>query len=195
METVPSFAGKTDLACSNQLRRAKGPSQRIEEVLTADALALGNDPIEAHMHDVLYPGCKCRISENGCIDPSECQIEHKLFRIPILNRWCDQSTCRIRGGGELLLWSGWARPAAMKLLGRHPTVEQTRNLVRNSHPRTLHVRWRYDFIERVDTNLGTVVIDLNSNQYLGKRAKLHLPLLNPTTRFGQHTLYQATETE
>lgn len=188
-DIVPSFNGTTALACANQLRRARGPPQSLAEVLTADTLALNDGNITVHMLPTLYPGCACRLSENGCIDPSGCQSDHSLFRIPMLNRWCDQTTCRVRGGGYLLLWSGWARPAAMKLLGRHPTLAQVANLVVHSHPRTLHTAWRYDFTRRRDETLNVDVIDISSNQYGGVRGKHYLKDGNPAIRFGQHSLY------
>jgi hypothetical protein len=188
MEHVPSFTGATQLGCQAQLIRARGPPQSIAEVLQADLLALNDEPIDTHMLPIVYSGCGCRISENGCIDPSECRISHPLFRIPILSRWCDQTTCRLRGGGALLLWSGWARPSVMKILGRFPTVDQALWLISRSHPRTLHVRWRYQYIPRHDEELNSTVIDLFSNQHNGERANKHLRTLNPASRFGQHGL-------
>jgi len=188
MEVIESFTGVSQIACRNQLLRARGPAQTIADILLLDGLALNNEPLTEHMSDIFYGGCGCKISENGCIDPSECRISHKLYRIPTINRWCDATTSHMRGAGALLLWSGWARPSAMKLLGRHPTVDQVTHLISNSHPRTLHTSWRYQFSLRHDPQLQTNVLDISSNKNRGERAKTYLRTINPAVRFGQHNI-------
>lgn len=194
MEIVPTYTGASDTSCQAQLARSRGPAQTIDEIFMADSLALNDSDIKNHVADVHYSGCGCRISENGCIDPSECRAAHTLYRVPVINRWCDQTTCQLRGAGALILWSGSARPAVLKILGRHPTVEQVIWLIQRSHPKILHSRWKFDFTTRMDEDLNEVVIDVHSNQLRGYRASTRLRVLNPTMRFGQHSTLKTNDT-
>jgi len=183
---VHRFNGVTSIGCKAQLARARSGSQSILEVLAADALSIGDD-VREHIEPVSPSACMCRISENGCIDPSECLVSHKLYSIPIITRWCDETTCRIRGGGPLILWSGWARPAAMKLLGRYASNGRVRSLVSRSHPRTLHTRLRFSLSSRHDPEINQLVMDIRSNKK-GEKGFILLRNMNSRIRFGQHTL-------
>lgn len=187
-ETVPVFRGNKPNGCKWQVSRARNGVQTIADVLHADALLLDEIKLENMIrpqHDV---GCDCRIAENGLIDKSLCRKIHVLYPIPFLARWCDVTTCRLRGGGHLLYWSGWARPSVVALLGRHPTREQVAHLIARSDKSVHHAKFKFSHTPRFDDQLSMLVYDVRSDFRNGMQGIKWLRSGPPESRFGQHSL-------
>jgi hypothetical protein len=133
MSTISPFTKATANGCAAQVQRAKHCSQLVSEIVQHESGLSVNVNAPA-----LHAACGCRIAENGCLDVSLCHVTHPLHAVPFLERWCDVSTCLVQGGGHLIAWSGWARPAVLKLLGRYPRVGDVRGVLEKTHRSVSH---------------------------------------------------------
>nr|WON42280.1 hypothetical protein [Actinidia fungus negative-stranded RNA virus 2] len=121
--------------CANQVARASVPVDLIQLKESEAAITTPTSFTDAS------PTCKCRISENGCIDCCECPDGHALFQIPVLSRWNWAIVDCMRGVSFLYGWSGWAAPSVLKLTGRWPTVQTIRHIWTRTHRRLKHNNW------------------------------------------------------
>lgn len=187
---IPRFTGTRALGCSIQVERARSSDTSVFLVKDADSKALEARSLIATVSPEMFTGCRCRIAENGCIDPSECPVTHLKIPIPVITRWCDATTSLIQGAGHLVFWSGWARPAVLSITARFPTVNQVRALLARSDQRTTHVNFRFDYRIRTDAETGLIVVDVSPKAHSEKafyKVKDLLNALPGARRFGQHS--------
>jgi hypothetical protein len=121
MTRLELYVGPNPLGCRLQVHRAKTEYQEIEQLANSESTILMPMSWASYPSSTSGDNCRCRISENGCIDPSLCIAEHGSSAIPHLNRWCGMSVDQMSGVTYLHFFSGWGMPGAMKLLGRWPT--------------------------------------------------------------------------
>jgi len=124
--------------CEAQQKRAK-QGVNLAELEASEASVPVPDDFDQvpDLHATL--ACECTISENGCIDPSLCLVEHSLAAIPAITRWNFHSAERIVGGCQQVGWSGWAHPAVMKILGRFPTNRGIQHVMARTHKAIQHL--------------------------------------------------------
>lgn len=188
--TIGPYRGTEQLGCQRQVSRARERVSTALEVKDADNIALSKCDLKTIIAPTSVIFCGCKIAENGCIDPSECQQCHRTCPVPTLIRWCDSATCLLIGSGHLIFWSGWARPSVLHLSGRFPTVSRVRQMFAASNARTLHTSYRFDYKNRKDDFYGDWVVDIIPKKHTEKeyyKARDLLANLPGTWRFGQHS--------
>ncbi|UDM59940.1 putative structural/gag protein [Cryphonectria naterciae fusagravirus 1] len=136
---LTNYSPSPAIARTRQFKRAIS----FETDLTALVAAERSINLASQVKYEFNPACSCRINEVGSLVQGQCSVPHTLYQIPSLNRWCDGTTSAIAGGCYLALWSGWARPAVMRLLGRAPTAEAILHLLGNTHKCMRHDSWRF----------------------------------------------------
>jgi hypothetical protein len=138
MALIPPFDKPTANGCHAQVLRAKACNQLESDVLDQEQV------VTVTLRGAgLAAQCECRIAENGTLDPSLCLVAHSYHAIPYLQRWCDQSTGLLQGAGYLIFWSGWARPAVMKLLGRFPPAADVQTVLARTPKTVSHRRMTF----------------------------------------------------
>jgi hypothetical protein len=201
MDIVPIYSGNDPLGCSSQVHKARKFTTSISQLQRDDLFLVRrdifsfSDPIQKLS---LSTACQCRISENGCIDPSDCTVQHPLFAVPKINRWCDYTTANLYGAAHSIFWSGWARPAALSLSNRYTTVAEVRDILSRSHQRTKHMSHRFDYSIEYDSALGVDVLNLYPKSFSEKefpKAKDLLLALPADLRFGRHGVPQSSLNE
>lgn len=182
--SVPKFTGYSTIACSAQLARARRMSQTEHDVLSTDNALISAVGLQKMVRSVLDPPCGCAISENGCVDVSLCTQYHTHIPVPVISRWCDQTTALLVNCGALVFWSGWARPSVLSIIGRAPTVAQTRSMLQRSYKATSHIKYKFVVHKRYDELLQSDVLDISASHHIGEKGSILLQTLNQTTRFG-----------
>jgi len=123
--------------CGAQVERAKKGANLTQLAATEKLIPVPNS-FAGVPESACSKLCECRITENGCIDPSLCTVRHSLAALPNLTRWTFATAGIITGGCNQLCWSGWAHPAVMALLDRFPTCGEIKRLLGRTHKKLLH---------------------------------------------------------
>jgi hypothetical protein len=125
------------LGCGAQVARARYGVNLTQLAASENSFTVPESFLQ--YPDYSSEGCECRITEQGCIDPSLCLTIHGKAPLPTLTRWTFSSAIIIKGGCYLLAWSGWAHPAVMSLLHRYPKNRRIKDLIKKTNARNLHL--------------------------------------------------------
>nr|QXN75411.1 MAG: hypothetical protein [Grapevine-associated negative single-stranded RNA virus 1] len=185
---VPRYEGSSPLGCGMQVRRARVCTQELALIKEQDdeLSIIDRETFKIRARAENYILCECRIAENGCIDPSWCNVKHTLHAVPRMERWCDLTTAEIDGGAHLLFWSGWARPSVLKLYGRWINKRTLRHALEHSHARTKHIGFYFSYTVQFDRELECTLVQLACPPGNGKRGKQIIEEIEDDWRFGTH---------